>query len=92
MHHKSFAFTFKETKLCHSSFNPVAFYLKFKTIHLNYHGNKLKYYRLTSLSSDALAAFVDLGIMCPYVIPHISLSEESFATQLQKRELNIKNI
>lgn len=42
-------------------------------------------YRLTSLSSDALAAFVDLGIMCPYVIPHISLSEESFAAQLQKR-------
>ncbi len=47
-------------------------------------------YRLTSLSSDALAAFVDLGIMCPYVIPHISLSEESFAAQLQKREVNMK--
>lgn len=42
-------------------------------------------YRLTSLSSNALAAFVELGIMCPYVIPHISLSEESLAAQLQER-------
>jgi len=43
------------------------------------------YYRLTSLSSNALVAFVELGIMCLYVIPHIFLSEERLAAQLQER-------
>lgn len=43
------------------------------------------YYRLTSLSSNAQVAFVELGIVCLYVIPHIFLSEERLAAQLQER-------
>lgn len=58
---------------------------KKKTMEINRNIEMSVDYRLTSLSSNALAAFVELGIMCPYVIPHISLSEESLAAQLQER-------
>lgn len=73
----------------------MAFHLKFKTIKILIQEKKTKEIkrniemsvdnRLTSLSSNALAAFVEFGIMGPNVIPHISLSEESLAAQLQER-------
>lgn len=40
---------------------------------------------VTSVSSNTLAAFVEFGIMCPYMILYISLSEESLAAQLQEK-------
>lgn len=70
----------------HLKLRQIKTLVKKQTMEINRNIEMSVYYRLTLLSSNALVAFVELGIMSLYVIPHIFLAEERLAAQLQERK------